>query len=131
MSQKRIKVKPGKTQSKVGFFVGIAFCIIGCVVVIPVAGLFGVLWTGVAVAITVINYKNGFSEEGVATHEIVIDETMDEMERNRSTVGDNRKTESVGDDIEVKLKKLNSLYEQGLITATEIEAKRKELLDEF
>lgn len=131
MSQKRIKVKPGKTQSKVGFFVGIAFCIIGCVVVIPVAGLFGVLWTGVAVAITVINYKNGFSEEGVATHEIVIDETMDEMERNRSTVGDNRKTESVGDDIEVKLKKLNSLYEQGLITATEFEAKRKELLDEF
>lgn len=131
MSQKRIKVKPGKTQSKLGFFVGIAFCIIGCVVVIPVAGLFGVLWTGVAVAITVINYKNGFSEEGVATHEIVIDETMDEVERNRSAVGDNRKTESVGDDIEVKLKKLNSLYEQGLITATEFEAKRKELLDEF
>ena len=131
MSQRRIKVRPGKTQSKLGFFMGIAFCIIGCVVVIPVAGLFGVLWTGVAVAITVINYKNGFSEEGVATHEIMIEETIDEMERNRSTVGDNRKTESVGDDIEVKLKKLNSLYEQGLITASEFEAKRKELLDEF
>ena len=62
MSQKRIKVRPGKTQSKMGFFVGIAFCIIGCVVVIPLAGLFGVLWTGVAVMITVMNCKNAFSE---------------------------------------------------------------------
>jgi len=39
--------------------------------------------------------------------------------------------ESSGEDIEVKLKKLNSLYEQRLITASEFETKRKELLDKF
>lgn len=127
MSQKRIKVKPGKAQSKLGFVVGLIFCLIGCVVVIPIFGPFGLLWTGIAVVITVMNFKNGFSEEGVPTHEIVIDET----EQDLNYVGSSRKTESSGEDIEAKLKKLNSLYEQGLITASEFEAKRKELLDEF
>lgn len=131
MSQKRIKVKPGKPQSKLGFFVGIAFCIIGCVVVIPMFGAFGLLWTGIAVAITVINYKNAFSEEGVSTHEIIIDESEEATERSWDVTEDSRTAESSGEDIEAKLKKLNSLYEQGLITASEFEAKRKELLERF
>lgn len=131
MSQKRIKVKPGKTQSKLGFFVGIAFCIIGCVVVIPMFGAFGLLWTGIAVAITVINYKNAFSEEGVSTHEIIIDESEEATELNRENAGESGRTESAGEDIEAKLKKLHSLYEQRLITLSEYEAKRKELLERF
>ncbi len=131
MTQKRIKVKPGKTQSKLGFFVGIAFCIIGCVAVIPMFGVFGILWTGVAVAITVINYKNAFSEEGVTSHEIIIDESQDTAEWDRTATEGRGKAESSEEDIEAKLKKLNSLYEQGLITASEFEAKRKELLDKF
>lgn len=131
MTQKRIKVKPGKTQSKLGFFVGIAFCIIGCVAVIPMFGVFGILWTGVAVAITVINYKNAFSEGGVTSHEIIIDESQDTAEWDRTATEGRGKAESSGEDIETKLKKLNSLYEQGLITASEFEAKRKELLDKF
>ncbi len=131
MSQKRIKVKPGKTQSKMGFFVGIAFCIIGCVVVIPIAGLFGVLWTGVAVMITVMNYKNAFSDEGITSHEIIIDEAEDTAEPDWSSEGSNGRTESAVEDIEAKLKKLHSLYEQRLITSSEYEAKRKELLEKF
>lgn len=131
MSQKRIKVKPGKTRSKVGFIVGIIFCIIGCVVVIPIAGSIGILWTGVAGLITVMNYWNGFSEEGVATHEIIIDESEDAMELNRGTGGEDGRVESVGEDIEAKLKKLHSLYEQRLITSAEYEEKRKELLERF
>ena len=131
MSQKRIKVRPGKTQSKMGFFVGIAFCIIGCVVVIPIAGLFGVLWTGVAVMITVMNYKNAFSEEGITSHEIIIDESDNVSELNRSIAGGNGGGQSADEDIEAKLKKLHSLYEQRLITSSEYEAKRKELLEKF
>ena len=131
MSQKRIKVKPGKTQSKFGFIVGIVFCIIGCVVVIPMAGLFGVLWTGIAVVITVMNYKNGFSDEGVATHEIIIDEADFATEQDLNVVDNSRRVESAGEDIEAKLKKLHSLYEQRLITSSEYEAKRKELLEKF
>ena len=131
MSQRKIKVKPGKTQSKAGFIVGLIFCIFGCVFVIPMAGAIGILWTGVAGLITVMNYRNGFSEEGVATHEIIIDESDEACEVNRSTAGDSQSAEPSGEDIEAKLKKLHSLYEQRLITASEYEAKRKELLERF
>ena len=131
MSQRRIKVKPGKTQSKAGFIVGIIFCIIGVVFVIPRAGVFGLLWTGVALLITLMNYWNGFSDEGVATHEIIIDESEDSAERTFYTEESTRKSESAGEDIEVKLKKLHSLYEQRLITSSEYEEKKKELLERF
>lgn len=131
MSQKRIKVKPGKAQSKFGFIIGIVFCIIGCVVVIPVLGPFGILWTGVAVVITVINFKNGFSDEGVTSHEIIIDESDSVTEWNPSMSEGNQKAEASGEDIEAKLKKLQSLYEQRLITSSEYEEKKKELLDRF
>lgn len=113
MAPKKIKVKPGKTQSKVGFLVGIAFVLIGCVVVIPIFGPFGILWTAVAGFITYTHYKNGYTNEGISTHEIVIEDGMGE------------------EDIEAKLKKLESLYNQGLITQEEYQEKRKEFLDEF
>ena len=61
MAPKKIKVRPGKTQSKMGFVVGILFVIIGCFVVIPTFGLFGVVWTGIAAMIAFSHYKNGFT----------------------------------------------------------------------
>lgn len=120
MSPKKIKVKPGKTQSKMGFIVGILFVILGVVVVIPTFGLFGLIWTGIAAMIAFTNYKNGFSDEGVATHEIIIEDGMNVTESHDD-----------GEDIEAKLIKLNSLYDQRLITKEEYDEKRKELLDEF
>lgn len=120
MAPRKIKVKPGKTQSKIGFVVGILFVILGIVVVIPTFGLFGLIWTGVAVMIAFTHYKNGFSDEGVATHEIIIEDGMNTTRRKAD-----------GEDIEAKLMKLNSLYEQRLITKEEYDEKRKKLLDEF
>ena len=120
MAPKKIKVKPGKTQSKMGFIVGILFVILGVFVVIPTFGLFGLIWTGVAGMIAFTHYKNGFSDEGVATHEIIIEDGMEITSSNDS-----------GKDIEAKLIKLNSLYDQRLITKEEYDEKRKELLDEF
>lgn len=116
MSNKRVKVKPGKTQSKIGFVAGILFVLIGLVVVIPTFGLFGVVWTAFAGIIAFSHYKNGFTDEGFATHEIIIDGTDAEAD---------------GEDIEQKLRKLDSLYQQGLITRDEYDSKRKEFLDEF
>lgn len=120
MAPKKIKVKPGKTQSKMGFVVGILFVIIGCVVVIPTFGLFGVVWTGIAAMIAFSYYKNGFTKEGFSTHEIIIEDGVEVT----NTYDD-------GEDIEAKLIKLNSLYEQRLITKEEYDEKRKELLKEF
>ena len=120
MAPRRIKVKPGKTQSKIGFIVGILFVILGVVVAIPTFGLFGLIWTGVAAMIAFTHYKNGFSDDGVATHEIIIEDGMEITE-----------LPDIGEDIEAKLRKLNSLYEQRLITKEEYDEKRKEFLKEF
>ena len=119
MASKKIKVKPGKTQSRIGFVVGIIFVLIGCVVVIPIFGPFGIFWTILAAVIAFTNYKNGFTDKGVATHEIIIEDGM-EIE----------KVDGV-EDIEAKLMKLNSLYEQRLITKEEYDEKRKKILEEF
>lgn len=135
MSSKRIKVKPGKAQSKAGFGVGIIFLLIGCFIVIPTFGLFGIFWTAVAGVITFMNYKNAFSDEGIVTHEIIVDEDSD---RGDDVGAGNTYARNAGygspvdgNDIEAKLKKLESLYNQGLINHEEYEAKRKEFLDEF
>ena len=61
--------------------------------------------------------KNGFSNEGIATHEIVIEDGVESSD--------------TGEDIEAKLIKLSSLYEQRLITKEEYDEKRKQLLDEL
>lgn len=136
---RRIKVKPGKTQSTIGFGVGIVFVLIGCVIVIPTFGIFGIFWTIIAGFIAYSHYKNAFTEEGMATHEIVIDEEYEEdgLRKNRAeeyyTTGERvgAELEREEEDIEVKLKKLESLYSQNLITRDEYEAKRKEFLDNF
>ena len=43
--KKKVRVKPSKGQSIVGFIIGICFCAIGAFVVIPLAGAFGIVWT--------------------------------------------------------------------------------------
>lgn len=109
--RRRVSVRPGKTPSAMGFVVGLAFVALGVVVVIPNAGLFGLLWTGVAAAICVTHGINLFSKKGVATHEVIVDD---------------------GDaSVAQRLEEVHALYEQGLITQAEYEAKRKELLDQL
>ena len=126
MSAKKVKVKPGKEQSKVGFIVGLIFVLIGLIVVIPTFGVFGIFWTVVAAFIAYSHYKNGFTDEGFPTHEIIIDE--EELAGMRECAG----TEDFdGESIEERLKTLASLYDQGLISGEEYEAKRKEILSEI
>lgn len=125
MAHKKIKVKPGKAQSKIGFIASLLFVVIGIVIAIPTFGLFGIIWTGLAALIAFTEFKNGFSDEGITTHEITIE---DEDTRTSEGADD---AEEVGNDIEAKLIKLNSLYDQCLITREEYDEKRKELLDEF
>lgn len=118
MARKRIKVKPSKGQSTFSFIVGIIFCGIGLFVVIPQFGPFGILWTLVAAFTTFANFKNAFTEEGMPTKEIIIDDgTFAQLEEPNS--------------IEERLKKVESLYQQGLITRDEYDQKRKELIDKL
>ncbi|MEG0593250.1 MAG: SHOCT domain-containing protein [Coprobacillus sp.] len=110
---RNIKVKPGKTQSLIGFISGIVFVCIGIFVAIPTFGPFGIFWTIIALIITVTNAINAFGSKGVAMYDVSIE--------------DNESSQSV----EERLKKLDSLYNQRLITQEEYDQKRKEILKEI
>lgn len=114
--RRNIKVKPGKAQSTMGFVTGLIFVGIGLFVVIPVFGPFGIFWTLIAVAITVTNGINAFGKKGVASHEIVVEDGRSEEERSSA---------------EQRLEEARSLYDRGLITKEEYEAKRAEILKDL
>lgn len=113
---KRIKVKPSKAQSRFSTVFGLIFCLIGFFVVIPTFGPFGIFWTAAAAWATFISFKNGFTDEGVPTREIIIEDTDVPVSSN---------------DIEARLTQLDSLYNKGLITRDEYDAKRKEILNDL
>ena len=115
--RRNIKVKPGKTQSTMGFVTGLIFVGIGLFVVVPTFGPFGIFWTLIAVAITVTNGINAFGKKGVASHEIV-------MEDDGQPAGGQPS-------VEQRLEEARSLYDRGLITKEEYEAKRAEILKDL
>ena len=132
---KRIHVRPGKGQSKVGFAVGIIFCLLGVVVVIPTFGLFGIFWTAVAGWIAYSHYRNGFTDEPLDTHVIDIEDDGQNVTATRyggyRNYSYEEETVSNGDSMEERLRKLQSLYDQSLITYEEYEKKKKAILDEL
>ena len=120
---KRIHVRPRRGQSKLGFGVGIIFCLIGVFIVIPTVGPFGIFWTAIAGWITYTNYKNGFTDDQIDSHVIEIEDDGQ---------GYSYDTEDVSaEDAEERLRKLQNLYNQSLITYEEYEQKKKEILDEL
>jgi hypothetical protein len=105
-----VGVKPGKSSSVLGMFVGGVLVLFGVVVAIPLAGFFGIIWTIVALAITVFHAYNAFSARGVSAYEVNIDS------QDRTTQFD------------VDLRKLAKLRDDGLLTSAEFERKRAELM---
>jgi len=139
---KKIHVRPSGEQSKLGFAVGIAFCLIGLFVVIPIFGPFGILWTAVAGFITYTHWRNGFTDKKIASKVIEIEDDEDGTINVIShqgfgtsyTVSDYKSNETVrssGNDIENRLKSLQSLYDQRLITKEEYEEKKQDILKEL
>ena len=82
--KRRVRMKPGKGQSAAGMAVGILFCLLGIFVVIPSFGVFGIFWTGMALIITIMNGINAFSDKGITSHEIYIDDGQ-EPDADRNT----------------------------------------------
>lgn len=115
MASRNIKVRPGKGQSKLVFFVGIAFVITGLFVAIPMFGPIGILWIGMAGLICYTHFKNAYTDDGMPMYEISIDEKEDINVRN----------------IESRLKKLEQLFDSGLITREEYDDKRKEIISKI
>lgn len=122
--RRNVHVKPGKGQSMIGMIVGLLFCGLGLVVVIPIFGAFGIVWTLVAVAITVVNGINAFSDRGITSHEIIVDEYDD------SDMDEGAKNPSAGT-VRDRLNTIQRLYDDGTITKEEYEEKRRQILDEI
>ena len=139
---KKIHVRPSGTQSKLGFAVGIIFCLIGLFVAIPIFGPFGILWTAIAGFITYSHWRNGFTDKKIDTHVIEIEDSAPDNVTVTShrgfgtsySVSDFEAGEIVrssGNDIENRLKSLQSLYDQRLITKEEYEEKKCEILSDL
>ena len=138
---KRVRVKPGKTQSVMGFAVGLIFCGIGLFLVIPTFGLFGIFWTAIAVAITVASAVNAFSKKGVASHEIIIDDDSDNavvrhggvVSYEVETVSGDGAPEGVSEAAHETAKRIESLKEllnAGILTKEEYEERRRRIIDD-
>ncbi len=127
---RRIRVKPSKGQSFFGFIIGIIFCFIGFIVVVPAFGPFGLFWTFIALVITAMNAYNFFSDKGVASHEFIID---DVDKSNDFTAEAPKYTFSTpaAPSAKDRLVELQSLYDKNLITYDEYEEKRKKIIDEL
>ena len=108
---------------------GLAFVLVGLVMVVPTFGPFGLLWTGVAVAITVINGLNAFGKKGVPTMEIYSEEEDDEGPSPARE--DHDHIPSTALTTQERLEQLQTLKEAGLLTDEEYRNKREEILREL
>ena len=113
----RGKIKPSKPISAIGMVIGIVFVLIGLLVVIPNAGVFGVIWTLFAAIGVVYNGANLFTEEGVP-HEVV------DFEGDLSSVKNEESVES-------RLEELESLKRKGLINDREYQQQREKILKDL
>ena len=118
MRKKRVTYRPSKTAAIFGGAMGCIFVGIGIFVVIPMFGAFGILWTLIAVGITGINLFQAFGK-GYVGPEIHIEDEMGET------------PSAAGASPEERLRQLQSLYDQRLITTEEYERKRQEILKEL
>ncbi len=106
----RIGMKPGKAVSVLAMVVGCLFILLGLFVIVPIFGLFGVVWTVVAAGITLFYAYNLFSGRGASLYEV-------DVESPKSV-----------DDLDASLRKLAKLKQDGLLSDAEYEQKRAEAL---
>ena len=113
--KRKVTYRPSKAQSVLGGVMGAVFVLIGVFVAIPTFGAFGVFWTLAACAITGVNLYHAFGKGYIGPKIEIEDETGD----------------APAQSAEERLKKLQTLYDQRLITSEEYEQKRKEILEEL
>lgn len=116
---RRVRFTPSKPSMILSLVVGVLFIILGIFVVIPNFGLFGIIWTCVAVGITIANALPLFSDKAEYRPGIVIeDETSSPAEKSGRTR-------------EERLAELSDLYEKRLITREDYDKRREEILKEI
>ena len=119
MRRRRVTYRPSRATGILGTVMGGVFVLIGIFFAIPNAGAFGVLWTLFAVAITAFNAYNAFGKKYVGP-EIRTEEDGAEDAPAAAQAG-----------AAERLRELEGLRAQGLITEEEYARKRQEILSEL
>lgn len=135
MRRRRVTYRPSKAQGAFGLVWGGIFVLIGLVVVIPLFGPFGILWTLAAVGITVMNGLHAFGKTYVGPEIHIEDEEGTEEVRPTEPSSPAPETHdhipSTALDAKDRLEQLKSLKEAGLLTQEEYDWKRKQILDQL
>ena len=118
--RRRMRYRPSKASCIFGGIVGIIFSCIGLFVVIPSFGPFGILWTLIAIGITVYQFAMAAGKVSMGSWSI------EDEEKNGS--GEEGSGEKSAQD---RLMELQNLYDRRLITQEEYEAKRQEILKDL
>jgi hypothetical protein len=128
----RGKIKPSKASSAFGLILGTVFLGLGLFVLIPIFGLFGVVWTGIALVITAFSAVNVFSDQGIATevYEFESKPSRTPKASESSTTPPPPKA-FPHKTVEERLQSLDELKRKGLITPDEHQAQRQRILNEL
>lgn len=123
---RNFRIRPSKGMCVMGFGMSLVFIVLGVFLVIPMTfgsgvwpiGLFGVAWTGIAAYQAVTYGRWLFGKQDAENASMMVN-------------GFEITEETGAETAEARLKKLQSLYDQRLITKEEFEEKRKEILKEL
>ena len=117
--RRRVTYRPSRAQAGIGLAGGALFVVLGVTVVIPNFGAFGIIWTLLALGITIYNGYMAFGKKYIGPEINIEDEAAPSPGRQDAS------------DPETRLTQLAALHEKGLITDEEYEQKRQEILDEI
>lgn len=138
MRRRRVTYRPSKAMGAFSVVWGGIFVLIGLVVVIPIFGPFGILWTLAALGITIMNGLHAFGKTYVGPEIRIEDEEGGgeeagpaRQERPASAPEVHDHIPSTAPDARERLEQLNSLKEAGLLTQEEYDQKRKEILSQL
>lgn len=116
--RRRMRYQPSKAQCIFTGIIGIFFCLIGLFMALPNFGLFGLVWTGIAVVITVNSFAMAAGKKNMMGSYVIDEEEISS-------------DQASGQSVEDRLRELQNLYDKRLITTEEYEAKRQEILKEL
>lgn len=119
--RRRMRYRPSKASCIFGGIVGIIFTGIGCFVVIPTFGPFGILWTLIALGMTIYQFAMAAGKISAGSWSI----------EEESTGTENGENGASGKSAQERLTELQNLYDRRLISQEEYEKKRQEILEEL
>lgn len=128
MRRRRVTYRPSKAQGAFGVAVGAIFVVIGVVMVIPIFGLFGVLWTLIAVGITAMNAYQAFGKNYTGPQITIEEDEEPRRGPSSSAPQTHDHIPSTSLDVKGRLEQLKELKEAGLLTQEEYDKKRQEIL---